>query len=495
VTANGSSAMNNTRRYFIPALMYALTLWASNGLAAQPATSNARAFDPAPWQQDFAQLLSAMSAHYANLEWAIKGRHMDLVKLREQTQARLNAAHSDAEARTIFEHFLATFGDGHLGIEWQKTAAIKPRQEDQHRNLCQRLGYSARDNSAGLDFSLLPQFRPLAGKAAGVFPGGLLVISASRKVGVIRIGLFAESGFPQACEQVVQTLDPSSTSSCNADCRDKLQQQVADLLTRALGRRARELRRAGATRLLVDITGNGGGDNWVEATSRELSAVPLRQDRYAFVKSGHWTQDLKERLEDVDADLARHRGPRRILMTAHAQLTQAIAESGHTCDNSSVWTSGQLPCSQLVKNLLYTDALLPYAHAGSFTGLASREDLYDPLRYPYTESRNRVPLYVLVDGNTWSAAEDFAATLQDNHAATIIGLPTGGAGCGYTNGGIPTILKNSGASVKMPDCVRIRADGTNAVAGVIPDILVPWGRNDSPFQRANKLLSSLKSMR
>ena len=467
--------------------------WAVNCIA-QPAIPNAHPFDPAPWQQDFTQLLSAMSVHYANLEWAIHGRHMDLAKLRKQTQAKLSHAHSDAEARAIFESFLAAFGDGHLGIEWPHTAGANPPQLIEHQDLCQRLGYNSRDNHAGLDFSGLPQFSPLPGEEAAYFPGGLLAISKSRKIGVIRIGLFAESGYPQACEQVIHTLNLGNSTLCNADCRNRIQQQVADLLTIALGRRAAALRKAGATRLLVDITDNGGGDNWVEATSRELSAVPLRQDRYAFVKSQHWTRDLEERLEDVNTDLAQHRNPHQVLMTARAHLMQAIAESQHPCDLDSVWTTGKQNCSQLVKNLLYTDALIPYARPGSFTGLASREDLFDPLRYPYTESRDRLPLYVVVDGNTWSAAEDFAATLQDNHAAVIIGLPTGGAGCGYTNGGIPTILKNSMASVEMPDCVRIRADGTNAVAGVTPDVLVPWARSNSPYQRVDTLFITLKSV-
>jgi C-terminal processing protease CtpA/Prc len=99
----------------------------------------------------------------------------------------------------------------------------------------------------------------------------------------------------------------------------------------------------------------------------------------------------------------------------------------------------------------------------------------------------------VVDRNTWSAAEYFAAILQDNHAAQIIGEVTGGAGCGYTDGGIPAKLKNSGAELKMPDCVRYRADGSNEVNGITPDILLPWSGHDSDFQRLNGLLAALNS--
>jgi C-terminal processing protease CtpA/Prc len=52
----------------------------------------------------------------------------------------------------------------------------------------------------------------------------------------------------------------------------------------------------------------------------------------------------------------------------------------------------------------------------------------------YSESVHRPPLYVLVDRNTWSVAEYFAAILQDAHAAVVVGEASGGAGCGYTEG-------------------------------------------------------------
>ncbi len=52
--------------------------------------------------------------------------------------------------------------------------------------------------------------------------------------------------------------------------------------------------------------------------------------------------------------------------------------------------------------------------------------------------------------------------------------------------GIPTKLSHSGASVRLPDCIQFRADGTNAVAGITPDVLVPWRLNDSDYQRAER---------
>src|SRR5262249_16436928 len=116
-----------------------------------------------------------------------------------------------------------------------------------------------------------------------------------------------------------------------------------------------------------------------------------------------------------------------------------------------------------------------------------------PSRYHYAEGTSRLPLIVLVDGDTGSSAEYFAAMLQDNKAAILVGQVTVGAGCGFTDGGIETKLKNSGATIRLPDCVRLRSEGTNEVNGVVPNILLPWVERDSRYQQATKLVRWLRS--
>jgi C-terminal processing protease CtpA/Prc len=148
----------------------------------------------------------------------------------------------------------------------------------------------------------------------------------------------------------------------------------------------------------------------------------------------------------------------------------------------------------VVTNVLFWGGVLPYAKPGSFASLESKTTLFEPLRYEYTENSDRLPLLVAVDRHSWSSAERFAALLQDNGAATIVGELTGGAGCGYTGRGIPTTLAHSGAQVKMPDCVGFRRDGSNANDGVTPDVLVPWAARDTPYTKANKLLLYLGKM-
>ncbi len=83
--------------------------------------------------------------------------------------------------------------------------------------------------------------------------------------------------------------------------------------------------------------------------------------------------------------------------------------------------------------------------------------------------------------------------LTDNHAATIVGSLTLGCGCGFTNGGIPTTLPRSGAHVHVPDCARLRADGSNEASGIVPDVLLPFAGRDSPYQRAAKVAAGLEA--
>ena len=67
-----------------------------------------------------------------------------------------------------------------------------------------------------------------------------------------------------------------------------------------------------------------------------------------------------------------------------------------------------------------------------------------------------------------------------------------GVGCGYTNGGNPTTLKHSGLVIRMPDCVRLRADGGNEFKGIRPDYPVAWDGAAGTKTRA--LLTALERL-
>jgi C-terminal processing protease CtpA/Prc len=135
--------------------------------------------------------------------------------------------------------------------------------------------------------------------------------------------------------------------------------------------------------------------------------------------------------------------------------------------------------------------LVGAAPAGAFDGRDWAVHVFSPAQYPYHDHVWTGPLIILVDQETWSAAEEFAAVLQDNRAAIVMGARTGGAGCGHTNGGTPTLLRNSGATLSLPDCVRLRADGSNEVRGIIPDVLVGLRADDGNRFRAGLVTGAL----
>ncbi|HEX8814831.1 MAG TPA: hypothetical protein VF753_04960, partial [Terriglobales bacterium] len=239
-------------------------LFAIPFLCAQEAPSNPQRFDPHSWIEDFHQLLHEMSTHYANLEWAVNDRRMDLPDLRRKTEDAIQHAQSEAEAHAAFKSFLDAFGDGHLQIEWQ--SADSGGQETASRDVCERLGYHPR-GKPGIDYSLLSELSSVPSAEEKLFPGGLLK-AGGRRFGLIRIGNFMEKAFPDVCHQAVQQLDLSTNTACDDACADKVELKTADLLTAALTARADQLHRAGATALLIDITRNGGGSDWVDAASR-----------------------------------------------------------------------------------------------------------------------------------------------------------------------------------------------------------------------------------
>ena len=324
-----------------------------------------------------------------------------------------------------------------------------------------------------------------------IFSGGLLTLHDGAKIGLIRIAEFSEHAFPSECEKAIREMRLTDESKCDKGCERNIAVQTANLLTEAIVKRANQFRGLGASAILLDLTHNDGGSDWNEAVVRSLSNIPLTDDRIGFIKSEHWTRELESRLRGVEADLKNGAEPKAVLEEAAARLRSAIARSKEPCDRSRVFSDGKLDCSLVVSDLLFWSGILPYAEPGSFASLESRTTLFHPLRYQYSEDEHRLPLYVAVDRHTWSSAERFASLLQDNRAATIVGELTGGAGCGFMSGGIPTVLKHSQAQVKMPDCVGLRKDGSNGNDGVTPDVFVPWAARDTPFTKASKLFRSV----
>lgn len=350
---------------------------------------------PRPWLSDYQTLKTHMNGVYANLEWSA-ANGLDLRKLDAETTRALKEAATPVEARVAIEAFLAAFADPHLRLRQppsSKAPACAPPR---------RQGMVVWDRVDG--------FRPLGGGAFlhGVFPSG------GDTLGVLRVPSFLARDYPPSCE-VPHILD-----------------DVAAALA--------DLRGAGATTLVVDLTGNGGGEDWMYVVATQLLGAPPRCPKLAFVRHPHWQKQLQDELADGATP------------AEQAELEQLMAEVKRPCDLSPLWAGARPSCTQLVMGGEH----FPSCPTG--TARAPR---------PAGEK-----LLVLVDAHTSSAAEALAALLVEQGGARVAGEPTRGAGCGMTNGGAPLELPSLGVTVEMPDCARLFASGENQRAGIQPDVLL-----------------------
>lgn len=450
-----------------------------------PAQAQPTAYDAEGWIADLRVVRQAFATRYANLEWAVSEREFDFAGAFSAVEQRLRTLQSDGEARALFGRLSERLGDGHVEFRWP--AAPPPSGA--------RAGPGASDPCASIGVHTFNDGRAIASRLAGYtpvgpqdapFPTGVLSV-AGRRLGVLRIPVFQSTVRPELCAAALTAMARAPNAAwTDADRRELLRRTDAGF-SAALASAVERLKAAGAQVLLIDVAGNGGGSEWAEAAARVLTPIQLRSARVAVIRHPHWTEQLRMRGADLDAAIARARGADlRRLRTVRAELTAMQAEVARPCDADAVFQGRPLPCSPTVSGPLYATGL---SDAGdpALRDSAAWGDLFDPYQQAWTPGVWSGPLLVLVDEATASAAEEFAAELQDNRAAVIVGSPTLGAGCGFTNGGIPTALPHSGGTLMLPDCVRLRADGSNEVMGVQPDVLVGFRRYDSVRRRAARL--------
>lgn len=461
-------------------------------LGVAPAAAQAPAFSAEPWLADLAEARTALTTRYANLEWLLTERELDLDALFGRAEAALRGARSEAEAMAVFNRLVQRIGDGHVTLSWQRPqaapappappAAAQAPVAPTLQTYCQARGYSAPGNAAGLA-PALTGYRPLA--EGDLLPAGI-VESGGSPVGFLRIRLFDPHASAALCAEAVQALDLPLDGPCGGECEDRLITEAYRRLGLAMQERLAALRAAGAQVLVVDLTGNGGGSEWAEAAARMLSRRPLRSARVGFVRGEHWEHQWREtaaRLRAAAANAAPADRARLLAWAAEAEAAEA--EARRRCP-----PTGDPACPWLGRGGFAT-GLVGDAPAGAFDGRDWAVHVFSPAQHTYREGAWDGPVIVLTDQDTASAAEEFAAILQDNRAALVLGARTAGLGCGHTWGGTPTLLPHSGATLDVPDCARFRADGSNEVRGIIPDQLLPWRANDGRAFRARMLEQAL----
>lgn len=286
------------------------------GLSLDAATYDARA-----WQADFRQLKRDMAQGYANLDWIVAERKLDLVALDRDTTAAIDNAHSRVRAFLAIRRFVRAFDDPHLRLKWGERPAdanavtiagassgqadaVDVNEDDPAAgDDCAAAGYEEGEHGFVFPFAKLAGWTPVQD---GDFPTAML-----GDIGVLRIAQFGEDQYAAACARAFK---PGIGSRA-------LQLQVRTLQQRKLVAALRDLRARGATRLLLDITGNGGGTEWVS---------------------------------DVTA-----------LMTDNLLTREQTRMAGPSCDRSGVWR-GELPCPVLAA----VEARAQLQGTGTWTGPA-----------------------------------------------------------------------------------------------------------------------------
>ncbi|MDB5493322.1 MAG: hypothetical protein JWP86_659 [Phenylobacterium sp.] len=445
-------------------------------LAALLGAAPAEALDRAAWLRDLDQARAAVAGKYANLEWLARDRDVDVGRLFDQARRQIASSKSDAGARAAFDRLVRGMGDGHVEIRWPAAdpAADPPAAP------CAALGFGDRRIGKPLP-AFATGYRAIRGPEE--FPAGL-IRAGGRQVGVVRIDQFGPEPDPALCKAALQALAIPADRPCDDACERRMLAWLYGRLTQDFAATLHALRRAGAQTLVADLTGNGGGSEWAEAAARMVTPRRLTAERMGFVRSRHWTEKWARDAAVLRAAAARETGHDRAFLLKAAQAYDARRTAAATrCDGEPLFRKGRPACRWVVRGFFAT-GFVGAADPSRFRGKPWAGRIFSPSKYAYAEGVWRGPLIVLVNGGTWSAAEEFAAELQDNRAAVIMGAPTGGAGCGHTDGGDPTTLRNSGAVLLLPDCVRLRADGSNEVTGVRPDVAVDLHGHDGARRQA-----------
>jgi hypothetical protein len=450
-------------------------------LLVRPTLSEPTSFDPKPWLEDLDQARDAVATKYANLEWLALEREVDLSALFADTRHRVEAAANAGEARAAFDRLARRFGDGHVQFRW---ATDKPSSMTVEAD-CATLGYNER--MQGLPTAaLIPGYTPAEPSMANVFPAGL-IRRGHHTVGVLKIGVFTSQGYPALCASAKAALQMDSEASCDEACADRIEQWAFNRMTADLIAQIRNLKGAGADVLLIDLIDNGGGTEWAEAAARMVTGVRLKSERIGFVRGSHWMSAFDKQESDLRKAAESASGPDKSwLLLLADEVQQRRREAATPCSSSPLWQRQRPSCAWLGTGF-YATGLLDSAQVDRLRAKPWARLVFTPMEYDYQDAVWRGPLIVLVNGGTGSAAEQFAAELQDNRAAVIMGAPTAGAGCGHTEGGTPTPLKNSGAVLELPDCARLRQDGSNEVMGIQPDVLVGLRNEDGPHRRATRI--------
>lgn len=484
------------------ALAAAGLIWS---LASQASAQDARpGFDRAAWQADFSELKAGLERTYVNLAWMGSPQSgIEVPRLERRTRDALAAAVTDAEAEHTLLDFIAGFHDGHLSpLPRLLDGAVPTFPEPASASLrpgdpatgCAALGFAATSPVAfTLPFESLPGFTLVGDGLAEPFRSGLVPGPDGRRIGIVRIQEFEPTAFPAVCIRAWAALRAAKTAIAPGAIEDA----AGDIWFEALAQTLARLREQGAVAVLVDVGRNGGGGDSGDWMPRMFTSRTVSSARMLMVDAPVSAKYFDEQKGAMDRGLAKK--PQAMGAQALREARRFFEERKATlgtqrCDLGWVWTEQRPWRAGACNNLI--DA----GFAGGFKSSVPKGAYGSP------DVRRRLswaasiephfgawtgPAYVLTDGRTFSAAEMFAATMKDNGIARTLGARTGGDGCGFMAKGDPLVLSHSQLRFRIPNCLRLRSDGSDEVAGIAADIPLLPIQGESGRGRAARALAAI----
>lgn len=472
----------------------------------------------ARWLAEHERVKHYLATADANFDWKVARDSLDLASLDREVREAIGSAWTWIGAVRAERRFIATFDDGHTwarfrpGIWWDgvrgDTARSFPTRSDLEpdqpdsvvaqpatvlradldpAHACDLVGIDVREHPEGwaLPFPELAGARVFPDQS---FPAVLVPLPDGRRIGVLRVATFGHEHYGADCARAWDEFRRALDHPCTGECRWALIAATMRHVAARAAERARLLRDSGAVAVVVDLTGNGGGSELADAMARALTRKPLRVATSGFIRHPLHRAALNDQADAVAADLPRATPEQRELLEAVLRRNDSLmAELKRNCGRDAVWSGARPTCSNTIVERPVVDYLPPHTLAG----LENAWAVWGPAWVDMDEGLYDGPLFVLQDHRSASAAEEFTARLQDNHAALIVGERSYGAGCGYSNGGTRLELPALGLLVRTPDCQRLRMDGRNETEGIQPDVEANWSREDSPRERAEKAVQAI----
>ena len=462
------------------------------------------AFDRTAWQQDYVQLKKELERRYSNLAWFASAKGgVNLPALDLRTQRFLELSQSDDDAKSAILNFVSNFHDGHFSqVPTLDPAAGKsadPAKSDfaslDAASQCAALGYaSTRSVPFSLPFESLPGFRLESDGMSEPFRAGTIAANGKR-FGIVRIKYFRQRDFPMLCERVAARFKTDG----NKFDADALSDAIDEAWFAALAAQLKAFQAEKVDAVVVDVGNNGGGNDAGDWTPRLFTPKPVHSARLLLSAVPESNGYFDEQLDGLRTALKTGSGS-----ATSSLLNKAVADfekrksdvAGRSCDLSWAWREQRVwdpaGCTRLI-DAGFASGAVDYLAAGTISDRKQASALYWAAAVDAYRGAWNGGVYVLTDGRTYSSAEMFSAVMRDNGIAKTVGVRTGGDGCGFMQDEKPLVLTHSKLRFRIPDCVRLRSDGSDEVAGIAPDLPILPTEGESDRARAARTLAAIEN--